>query len=383
MKRSQKIRIYPNNKQETFLKQSCGCARLTYNYCLAKWSEDYKIGVKHNYFTIKKEFNAIKREKFPFVYDVSKWGLEAAIKDLDTAFKNFYAKRAKYPRFHKKGVKDSFRIDGSVIGIQNGFLLLPKGLKLKMSEKLRWSPTKIYNVTISCTAGMWFASINMEIPDITRENQTGTVGIDVGLKEAAVLSDGQIFANPRLQQKHYKKLRQFSKSVSRKNKKSRNWIKAVKKLSKFHYRMACCRNDWIHKFTSSVAEQYEVICMEDLNVRGMVRNHKLAKAILDVSFFEIRRQFEYKAQEVRLVDRFAPTSKTCSCCDWVDENLTLSDRTFSCQECGNTIDRDLNAARNIVRWATPDKPVAKSALALSQGNVKRSRGQEVSTKPDR
>jgi putative transposase len=381
MKRSQKIRIYPNNKQETFLKQSCGCARLTYNYCLAKWQEDYKNGIKHNYFTIKKHFNSIKREKFPFVYDVSKWCLEAAIQDLGAAFKNFYQKRAKYPKFHKKGIKDSFRIDGSVIKIQDGFLLLPKGVKLKMSEKLRWSPLKIYNVTISCTAGMWFVSINMEIPDKTGENQTGLIGIDVGIKEAAVLSDGQVFPNPRLQQKHYKRLRQLSKSVSRKKKGGRNWLKAVKKLSKFHYRMACCRNDWIHKFTTSVTNRYAVICLEDLNVSGMVRNHKLAKAILDVSFFDIRHQFEYKAKEVRFVNRFAPTSKTCHCCDWVNENLTLSDRTFVCQQCGITVDRDLNAAKNIVRWATPEKPVVKNALAKPSGLVKRSRGQEINTKP--
>ena len=382
MKRSQKIRIYSNNKQGTFLRRSCGCARLAYNYCLAKWSEDYKNGIKHNYYTIKKHFNSIKRELFPFVYEVSKWGLEAAIKDLDKAFRNFYEKRAKYPKFHKKGVKDSFRIDGSVVSVQDGFLLLPKGLKLKMSEALRWSPTKIYNVTISCTAGMWFVSINMEIPDVPCENQTGIVGIDIGLKEAAVLSDGQVFANPRLQQKHYKRLRQYSKSVSRKTKRSRNWSKAVRKISKFHYRRACCRNDWIHKFTSTVAKQYEVICLEDLNVSGMVQNHKLSKAILDVSFFEIRRQFEYKSKEVRFVDRFAPTSKKCSlCCDWVDEDLTLSDRMFVCQNCGNTMDRDINAAKNIVRWATPEKPVAKNALAKLLGLVKRSHGQEVNTEP--
>jgi len=336
-----------------------------------------------NYYTIKKHFNSIKREQFPFVYEISKWSLEASIKDLDTAFKNFYGKRAKYPKFHKKGVKDSFRIDGSVINVQDGFLHLPKGLKLKMSEHLRWTPLKIYNVTISCTAGMWFASINMEIPDSIDKNQVGTVGIDLGLKEAAVLSDGQVFANPRLQQKHYKQLRRLSKSVSRKTKRSRNWLKAVRTLSKFHYRMACCRNDWIHKFTASVTKQYDVICMEDLNVRGMVRNHKLSQAILDVSFFEIRRQFEYKAKEVRFVDRFSPTSKTCHKCNWKDEDQTLNDRTFICGNCGHIEDRDLNAAKNILRWATPIEPVAKNALAKPLGLVKRSRGQEVNTESSR
>ena len=345
MNRAHKTRIYPNNVKASKLLQHCGISRLTYNVCLAKWNEDYKRGVKHNYYTIKKWWNSIKREEFPFAYDVSKWCQEAAIKDLDGAFKKMFKKQNKHPRFHKKGVHDSFRIDGSVIKIDGKYLHLPKGITLRMAEPLRYEVTKINNVTVSRTADMWFVSISCEIPDIPRESQSGEVGIDLGIKTLAVLSDGTVYENHQALKKFEKKMTRLQRSLSRKKKGSNNRKKAKNKVARCHYKISCLRKDVTHKMTTDIANSYGMVYLEDLNVKGMVKNRKLAKALSNVSFGEIRRQLEYKTN-VMVVDRFAPTSKTCSNCGYV-QDMPLSKRTYDCPSCGISLDRDLNAALNI------------------------------------
>ena len=366
MKRAHKIRIYPNNKQQTMLLKHCGCARLAYNVCLSKWNDDYADGIKHNYFSIKKWFNSVKRERYPFVYEVSKWAMEAAIKDLETGFLSFYRKTTNHPRFHKKGVRDSFRIDGSVIKVDGETLTLPKGLSLRMAEELRYDAQKIYNVTVSRRADKWYVSIQVEIADIPSENQAGIIGIvgvDLGINRLATLSDGTEYPNIGVEPKYRKRLRMAQKSLARKDKGSKNWHKAQIRLARLYERMSNTRSDNTHKLTTEVAGKYGIVCLEDLNVSGMLANHKLARSIADVSFYEVRRQFEYKAQGVWYVSRYAPTSKACSGCGKVHD-MPLSKREMIC-DCRLCIDRDLNAAINIVRWASPDtKPVDKEALAM-------------------
>jgi putative transposase len=354
MLRAHKIRLYPNNRQESFLLEHCGCARKAYNVCLAKWDEDYLNSVKHNYYSIKKWFNGVKFDAYPYMYGVSKWAVEAAINDLDRAFKNFYRKNAEHPRFHKKGIRDSFRIDGSVIKINGCYLSLPKGLTLKMAEMLRYRDTKkIYNVTISHQAGMWFASIQCEV--LGGENQAvGEVGIDLGVTDQAILSDGTVYGNIRVEQKYRRRIAHAQRDLHRKRKGSANRKKAQRKLAKVYYRMQCLRNDNIHKFTTEVTRKYGTVCLEDLNVSGMVKNHKMARSIEDVAFFEIRRQFEYKAKEVRYINRFAPSTKACSICGYINKTMTLVIREWVCPSCGTHHDRDKNAAQNILRWATPE-----------------------------
>jgi putative transposase len=358
MKRAHKIRIYPNNEQRTFLEKHCGCARLAYNVCLAKWDEDYSNGVKHTYFSIKKWFNSIKGGEYPFIYEVSKWAPEAAIADLGNAFTKFFNKEAEHPAFHKKGIRDSFRIDGSVIKVDGMYLCLPKGMRLRMSESLRYGPSKIYNVTISKTAGRWFASIQCEVPE--SENQAeGAVGIDMGISQHAVLSDGTIFVNIGLERTHRRKLARAQRSLHRKQKGSENRRKAQKRLATVYWRMANKRKDRLHKFTTVVTRQYATICLEDLNVKGMLSNHKLARAVADVAFGEMKRQFEYKATQVKYVGRFEPTTKPCCVCGKLHE-MPLHKRNMVCG-CGNDMDRDLNAAINILRLAKPKvKPVERS-----------------------
>ena len=369
MKRAHKIRIYPNNVQRTALLSHCGCARLAYNVCLAKWNADYANGITHNYYTIKKWFNSIKRMEYPFMYEVSKWAAEAAIADLGSAFGKFFGKQNAHPTFHKKGVRDSFRIDGSVVKIDGNKLYLPKGLCLRMAETLRYEPKKIYNVTISKTADRWFASIQCEVPEkrpeetggdqrepffpkgkIMSENQAeGAVGIDLGISQHATLSDGTVFENIRLEQKHRRKLARAQRNLHRKHKGGKNRRKAQKRLSTIYWRIVNKRNDNIHKFTSAVASVYAIVCLEDLNVTGMVKNRSLSKAVADAAFGETARQFEYKAKETRYVGRFEPTTKQCCECGRL-HNMPLHKRRMKC-ECGNDKDRDHNAAINILRKA--------------------------------
>ena len=364
MKRAHKIRIYPNNEQRTLLEKHCGCARLAYNACLAQWNRDYENGINHNYFSIKKWFNGIKEENYPFIYEVSKWAPEAAIADLGNAFTKFFNEGAEHPTFHKKGIHDSFRIDGSVVIIDSKFLCLPKGLRLRMAEELRYSPSKVYNVTISKTAGRWFASIQCEVPE--GENQAeGAVGIDLGISQHAVLSDGTVYENIQLEKKYRKQLARAQRALHRKHKGSKNRRKAQARLATVYWRMANKRQDRLHKFTSAVTRQYATVCLEDLNVKGMLSNHKLARAVSDVAFGEIRRQFEYKAKQVLYVDRFEATTKPCCICGKMHE-MPLHTRRMVC-DCGNDIDRDLNAAINILRLAKPKgKPVERPKASEKQ-----------------
>ncbi|GHU47146.1 hypothetical protein FACS1894200_02050 [Spirochaetia bacterium] len=244
-----------------------------------------------------------------------------------------------------------------------------------MFESIRFEYTKLYNVTISRNAGQWFISYCFEVveKERVRENQTGIVGIDLGVKDMAVLSDGCVYENPHIEQRFRKKVRQCQKALARKKKGSKNWHKAKRKLQRLYQRIANVRRDYIHKFTTAVSQKYETVCLEDLNVSGMVRNHKLAKALQDVSFYEIRRQFEYKAGEVRYVPPFFASSKTCSHCGHIQE-MPLEKRVYRCESCGAEINRDLNAAINIVRSARPKtavggKPVDMQALAMGQMTV--------------
>lgn len=200
MQRTFKTRLETNDLESNILAQWCGVSRLAYNTCLDQWNRDYENGVKHNYYSIKKWFNSVKREMFPFITRTSKWVPEAAIRDLDTAFRNMYRHAARHPRFHRKGVRDSFRIDGSVISVSGKTLKLPKGLCLRLMERFRYENrlNKINNVTVSRRAGYWFASVSCDIRDSARENQgAGILGIDVGVKSLAVCSDGTVIDNPK------------------------------------------------------------------------------------------------------------------------------------------------------------------------------------------
>jgi len=292
--------------------------------------------------------------------------------NLGGAFANFFRNRKQgkesgFPRFKKKGLHDSFHLDNISFALDGKKIRIPKLGWVNMTEQLRFSG-KLMSATISKTAGRWFVSISVEMPDVKcSDNQVHPVGVDLGIKTLATLSDGTIFENPKTTSKHERKIRRLSKSLARKVKGSSNWKKAKEKLSRAHYRIACIRKDTLHKLTHFLASNYSHICIEDLNVKGMVRNHCLAKAISDCGFGEWRRQLGHKALHVQVVDRFFPSSKMCSNCRRIHD-MPLSKRIMR-WECGNVMDRDQNAAINIlnegIREVLPKfiKPMEMEALA--------------------
>lgn len=385
------IRLYPTKAQDTLLKKSCGVARYSYNWALAKWEDMYKNGEKPSAYTLIKHQNSIKREETPFFLEVSKCAPQYAIHDLESAYKHYFrklkdgtiekqknayiAKRLKKglplndkklksigkPKFKKKGKsQDSFlAVENCVQFKQSDFKIqLPRIGKVKCAENLRFEG-KIINVVVKRIADKWFAVVNVELAitakPSTNENQV-VLGVDVGIKDMLITSNGDYFENPKALKKNLGKLKRYQRSLSRKQEGSKNRFKQQMKVARLHYKIGCIRKYAIHKATTSIVESADVIVLEDLNVSGILKNHNLAQAVSDVSFYEIRRQIEYKAKwagkQVIIADRFYPSSKTCSCCEWKNEELKLSDRIFKCKQCNLELDRDLNAAINLKRYGT-------------------------------
>ena len=355
---SHKIRIYPNREQERFLKKSCGVARFAYNWGLAEWQNQYKNGGKPNRFNLDKQFNSIKKQEFPFVCEVSKCCSQIAFVNLGKAFKNFFDRRAKYPKFKKKGIHDSFGLDNLNFHVDGKHIKLAKMSPMRMAEPLRFDG-KIMSGTISRVADKWYISIAVEIRrDLTLPKTGKFVGVDLGVKDIAITSDGCKFANPRWIHKSEKKLKRLNRELSRRHSTSKRRERTRLRLARQHDRVANQRKDWLHKITTYLVRKYDVIALEDLNVRGMVKNHNLAKAIANVSFGEFNRQIEYKSQmygkQIHRVDRFFPSSKTCSNCGCVQEKMPLHVREWTCPDCGAHHDRDINAATNLLRQVMPE-----------------------------
>lgn len=365
MQRSHKIQLIPNQAAMAYFRQACGIARLAYNVGLSRWKEEYEAGNKPTGRSIKAWFNSIKRERFPFVMDVTKCASERSFDHLQRAFTSFFKGISRYPSPKKKfKSRDSFYLANDKFSVNRKYIRIPKLGAVKMTEELRFEG-KILGAVVSRHAGKWFVSISVELdnPIIQQcKGESQAVGIDRGLGVFAALSDGTVIENPRVFKRFKDKLRRLNKELSRRIKGSSNWKKTKNKLARLHKKIADYRSDFIHKFTRMVCDKYDIICLEDLNVRGLIRGMH-SREWADVAHGEMRRQFEYKAKEVRYCNRFDPTSRTCHCCDWYNPDLTLSDREFICRGCGSVCDRDYNAAMNIRRWASPRKPVEKESLA--------------------
>ena len=368
---SHKIRIYPNKEQEVFLKKSCGIARFVYNWGLAEWQKQYKNGEKPNRFKLDKLFNSVKKQEFPFVCEVSKCCTQTAFANLGRAYKNFFDRRAKYPKFKKKGIHDSFKLANNVFFTDGKHIKLAKMQPMKMAEPLRFDG-KIMSGTVSCVAGKWYISIAVDVQkDLTLPKTGKFVGVDLGVKDIAITSDGYKFANPRWIQKSEKKLKRLNRELARRQRASKRRERTRLRLARKHNQVANQRKDWLHKITTYLIRNYDVIALEDLNVRGMVKNHNLAKAITNVSFGEFNRQIEYKAQmygkQIYRVDRFFPSSKTCSVCGCIQDKMPLNVREWTCPDCGAHHDRDINAAQNLLRQAMPEVTHGESkALVISE-----------------
>ncbi|MBO0612166.1 RNA-guided endonuclease InsQ/TnpB family protein [Thiothrix fructosivorans] len=362
---SHKIRLNPNNKQATYLAKAAGTARFAYNWALAEWQIQYAAWKednsqpKPNQMLLRRQLNSIKREQFPWMLEVTKNAPQMAIIQLGAAFKNFFAGRAKYPQFKKKGKsRDSFTLTNDQFAIDASRIRIPNLGLVRMRETLRFSG-KILSATVSRNADQWFASITVDTDQNhlpPAENQ-GTVGVDLGVSALATLSTGEKVVGAKPHKALLSRLQRLSRSLSRKVKGSANRHKAKQKLAKLHARIANIRQNSLHQLTTDLTRRFHTVGIEDLNVSGMVKNRHLSRAISDMGFFEFRRQLEYKADRrgavVVVADRFFASSKTCSAsgCGHKVDKLPLSVREWTCPLCGVVHDRDINAAKNLEKYA--------------------------------
>lgn len=358
-----KVEIKPNKKQEELFFKACGIKRFVYNYILNKNIEFYKTNNK----SIKMDSKLItdlKQEYKDWMYDVPKSVHYNAFLDLRDSFKRFFKslktnKKSGFPKFKSKKDKQSFRMDNDRFKIINHYIKFQVFGKVKLKEN-NYIPTKnvkYNNATISYKGNKWFISVSIieDIPEV--ENISNEIlGIDLGVKTLTTCSNGLTFENIKTTKKYKKKLKRANRIFSRRknieNKYSKRKIKALQKLRKIHFRIGNIRKDYINKLTITLVKtKPKAIVVENLNNKGLMKNHKLAGAIGDASFYEIVRQLEYKTLwnniDFYKIDRFFPSSKRCNKCGNIKEDLKLSDRIYICKECGFEIDRDLNASYNI------------------------------------
>jgi putative transposase len=351
-----KIELKLNNKQRTYFSKAAGVARFSYNWALSEWQKEYAAGLKPSDPSLRRKLNSIKRTEFPWMLEVTKSAPQMAIIQLGQAFKNFFAKRASYPQFRKKGIHDRFTLSNDQFTVDASRIRIPHLGWVRMRESLRFVG-KIFSATISRCAHKWFVSINLEtVKAIFTENKNQVaVGVDLGLTQFATLSTGEVIAGPKPHKAKMYRLKRLSKSLSRKQKGSTNRRKARIKLAKLHYQIANIRKDAIHKLTTKISSNFSTIVIEDLHVKGMIRNRKLSRSISDMGFYEFRRQIEYKSgfrkKKVIIANRWFASSKICSACTMKNKDLTLSVREWKCSYCGIKHHRDLNAAKNLEKLA--------------------------------
>lgn len=384
VRRAYKVELDPNNKQRTEFMRHAGCARKAYNWGLGRKIEAYELrkhdleaGIPTKLATkvptaidLHKELNLLKKISvedggYPWMYESSKSAPQEALRDLDRAFDNFF-RRCKanivgvpkgFPKFKSRRRKiGGFRL--GVPSVQNRTIRLPKigSVRLKESDYLPITGTsgvRALSCSVSERAGRWFVSVPVE-QDLATESDIRhlpVLGVDVGVKNLAVLSDGTVFENPKALARGSLRLARLQRVLSRRVKGSANRRKAKCLVARQHYRISCIRQDALHKCSSAITKRCSTVVIEDLNVVGMLKNHKLAKSVSDASMSELHRQISYKAAwrgvSVVTADRWFPSSKTCSRCGKRKAVLSLETRTYVCESCGLVEYRDLNAACNL------------------------------------
>jgi putative transposase len=422
MKTAHRIRMNPTPEQVEYLKRACGTRRFIYNWGREQWEKQYQaykaeqetvLQEQHmlkppNALTLKKHFNEIREQEYPWTYQVTKCVVEGAFDDLRSAYENFFAGRANYPGYKKKGKShESFYLSNDKFTLGSHWISIPglgrfildqrhtkkdRGKLLRtlgtvnLAEKLRFveegkasTPTKkrnqrkqvvcehvkILGATVSCEAGHWYVSIQVEIKKQRPATPMAVVGVDVGLKQAAVVSDGRRLENQRPLARHLKKLGKLQRKLSRKQKTkdpetkrtlfSNNYEKQRLKVARKHQQIANIRRDVQHKFTTELARTCAAIGIEDLSILGMMANRKLARAVADAAMGQLLQFLKTKVAnaggDLFIASRWFPSTKRCSCCGHVKKRMPLKHRTYQCLVCGLVIDRDLNAALNLLWFA--------------------------------
>lgn len=371
--RAYKVELDPNDRQRTAFVRQAGAVRFVYNWGLATIQRDYaerkaatpegeKVKGTLRPLDLTNRLPDLKVD-CPWLSEVSAQSLQMSVRNLDRAFQGFF-RRVKagqtpgYPRFKKRGVsKPSFQFPQNVSATDT-HVRLPKIGPVRLKQR-GYIPTgvPIKTVTVSERAGRWFATVLVESPDPPKVVPTGEIlGIDLGIKTLATVSDGTSFANLKHLERSQANLKRLQRKLSRQQKGSQRRAKTKARIAQAHARISNQRADAIHKMTSEIVKTKRptAIVIEDLNVSGMVKNHRLARAVSSASFAEIRRQLVYKTEwyGVKLIvaDRFYPSSKTCNGCGEVKATLSLGDRTYVCDRCGYSADRDVNAALNLRDW---------------------------------
>lgn len=363
VQKAHKLQLLPNNQQETQFISWCGVARWVYNWGLEHKVKAYQeTGKSLGAYTLSKKITIIKHSTHPWLCDAPKSIPRMALQQLDTAYINFFRrcrdgdKKKGFPRFKsKRRSRKAFHLEPDTIRTEGKRIRLPKMGWVRMTKPFRFGDSKLIGtVAISKHAGKWYVSlpVEVEVPEPV-ENQS-SIGIDLGVRTLAILSDGKKFENPKAF-RHYKQLlTRAQRQLARKQKGSNRWKQAKLRVQRLQKRIADIRADATHKATCYIADNYGFVAMEDLNVSGMVRNHCLAGAISDANFSEFRRQIGYKVRwvggTVAMIDRWFPSSQLCSNCGYINSKLKLSNRTWACT-CSAVHDRDQNAAKNILAEA--------------------------------
>jgi putative transposase len=401
VQRAYKTELDLNDRQVTACRQHAGAARWAYNWGLQVKQERYRAAkTRLSAIALHRELNALKKTQVPWMYEVSKCAPQEALRNLDAAFEHFFRRCALqkqgtwkgklgYPRLKskKKGL-GSFRLTGRIV-VSEKAIVLPRLGRLRLKERgylPSGSQVHILSATVSEQAGHWYVSVQVEEERAVPENTGPVVGIDLGIKNLATLSDGTVITNSRHLKRRLKKLKRLQRVVSRRQKGGKNRKKAVRKLVKLHRQIKHQRSNALHQVTTRLAKTKSVLVIEDLNVCGMLKNHRLAQAIGDVGFYEFKRQLLYKASwygaRVVLVDQWEPSSKRCSSCGWIDADLTLADRTFHCAQCGLVLDRDLNAAMNLAQLAGSSSDSQNACGVVSAGTKHKPRVQLAAKKQE-
>ncbi len=350
-----KYRLNPTASQAELINKHIGCARFVYNNALAfKQSEYAKDKTNHSWYNLVKRLPDLKKEN-EWLKEVNSQSLQQSIVNMNTAFENFFKGRADFPKFKKKGKgKQSFNIPQS-IKLDNGELMIPKfkaGIKIVLHRPIKG---EIKQATISRTpTGKYFVSILCETGESEKQlnpvNEDTTVGLDLGIKSFLVASNGKEYDNPKYLRKAQDKLKYNQRQYSK-----HKGMRRKHKVALLHEKVSNQRKDFLHKASTELIRDNKSIALEDLNISGMLKNHRLAGSISDVSWGMFVTMLEYKAKwngvNILRIGRFEPSSKTCSECGYINKELTLKDREWSCPECGSVLDRDRNASTNIKNFA--------------------------------
>ncbi|NJK65264.1 MAG: IS200/IS605 family element transposase accessory protein TnpB [Microcoleus sp. CSU_2_2] len=357
MEKAFRYRFYPTPEQETLLRKTVGCVRLVYNKALAFRTEAfYDQNTRVGYNETSAKLTGWKQLKeLQFLNEVSSVPLQQALRHLQTAFANFFEKRASYPNFKKKLRGGSATFTKSAFKFKGGQVFIAKCTEFL---DIRWSRQLPKNadpssITIKLApSGKWFVSLLCDVKIIPNPKTDKQVGVDLGISALAITSNGDKFNNPKSLKKAQKKLRRLNKALARKHQGSNNRYKARLKVAACHEKVANIRQDNQHKITSQLVRENQVIAIESLNVKGMLKNHKLAQAISDAGWGEIERQLKYKTdwygRDLAQIDRWFPSSKRCSNCGHIVPKMPLKIREWDCPECGAHHDRDENAGKNLL-----------------------------------